>query len=196
MANSTTDYQSLAQGEESDAKDDKQSLSNIEKVKDMFSLVKAVLCHGSYAVLCVVIIFIIKTLYVDTNANSETYFGMLIAGVNMTKLYVTILGISVPMLLSLNALVTLDTDDDRYWLTYWAVYATYTFLTIIFEEILFEDTWLWYAVQGSVYVWLYLPGLDGCLVISKLFLKPYVLPWIYRASSWVKSKVTLKRKGT
>jgi len=164
-----------------------------EVVKNMsrcLQAVKSVVSHGVYFCLCAACILFLKYTMVDTN--SDSYLALLLCGINFAKLYVTALGIGFPMLLSLRALVTLETDDDRYWLTYWAVYGTYTLFTILIEEVLFEDTWLWYAIQGSAYVWLYFPGLHGCLLVSRLFLKPFLLPLIYRVSSWVKEKITLK----
>mmetsp|Transcript_16442 Transcript_16442/g.22944 ORF Transcript_16442/g.22944 Transcript_16442/m.22944 type:complete len:394 (-) Transcript_16442:180-1361(-) len=160
-----------------------------QKAKDFFGCMRDLTFHAAYILLATVIICFLKAELVDQNRH--THLGIILCGRHMTKLWVTILGIVFPFFLTLRALITLETDDDRYWLNYWTVYAFYTFLTILFEEILFEDEWLWYAIQGSIYVWLYCPFLHGCTLISTYVLKPFVLPLIFKVTEWLKRNFTV-----
>uniref|UniRef100_A0A6U2YAP5 Uncharacterized protein n=1 Tax=Lotharella globosa TaxID=91324 RepID=A0A6U2YAP5_9EUKA len=206
MADSKTDYRSLEDGQRAadgngngkgPAEKIEEALGDFndsvkERLGDVskFGVCMSLVLHLAYAMLATVVILFLKTHFVDTEEKS--FLATVLVGVNFTKLWVTLIGIIVPMILSVRALVTLETDDDRFWLEYWIAYAVYSFMTILFEEILFEDDWLWYAIQGSVYVWLYLPGLGGCHLLSVYLLKPQLLPLIHRVSSYVRKRVSLQ----
>ncbi|GAB5355243.1 hypothetical protein AAMO2058_000189100 [Amorphochlora amoebiformis] len=201
MSESKMEYGALESEEEGsdsvesphDEKKSKSTWAEEINLGNCITSTEAMSLHAGYWVVAMIIIIILKSSIVDEKPTEEqSYLEWIVVGINFAKFYTTVLGIAFPMLLSIRALVTLETDDDHYWLTYWAVYALYTFLTIVFEEVMFEDTWLWYAVQGAIYVWLWLPKLHGCVIVSDILLRPYFLPILYRISAWVRSKVTLQ----
>jgi len=176
-------------GGENDSKK-KKPTTFMGKAWRWMGICKTLLLHLGYVLIATAVIVLLKKGLVDPD-KKKSLLRMILCGRHMTKLWVTILGIVFPFCLTLRALITLETDDDRYWLTYWTVFAFYTFMTVLFEEILFEDEWLWYAVQGAIYVWLYLPTLHGCTLVAELLLEPYVLPLISKLTSWLGRNVTL-----
>uniref|UniRef100_A0A7S2XGF0 Uncharacterized protein n=1 Tax=Lotharella oceanica TaxID=641309 RepID=A0A7S2XGF0_9EUKA len=164
----------------------KDFLSRVDKIMGM---IPSPVLHVVYFAIAVTVIWTLKAFIVDNPPMSRMSY--LLCGIHMTKLWVTFLGIVFPFFLTLRALITLETDDDRYWLTYWTVFAFYTLFTIGLEEWMFEDEWLWYAIEGAIYVWLYLPYVHGCTIVNHFVLKPFVLPFVYKLSSWLERNFTV-----
>jgi len=63
-------------------------------------------------------------------------------------------------------------DDDRFWLTYWVVYALFDMADNIFDIFLF---WLpfYYPLKITFLLWLYLPQTGGCKIVYKAAILPY-----------------------
>uniref|UniRef100_A0A7S4DRJ1 Uncharacterized protein n=1 Tax=Lotharella globosa TaxID=91324 RepID=A0A7S4DRJ1_9EUKA len=169
--------------------DDEPKKNFLSKVDAFVGKIPAVVLHVVYFAVAIAIIWVLKASIVDNKPMS--HLGAFLCNIHMTKLWVTFIGIVFPFFLTLRALVTLETDDDRYWLTYWTVFAFYTLFTIGLEEWFFEDEWLWYAIEGAIYLWLYLPYVHGCTVVNNYFLKPFVLPFVYKISSWLERNFTV-----
>ena len=90
--------------------------------------------------------------------------------------YVTcIVGIVLPTYWSIKAIETPEQEDDKQWLTYWAVFAIFTFLDL-FAGFIMKFIPFYFFMKQIFLIWLFMPNTQGALilydkVISKLFKK-------------------------
>ena len=90
--------------------------------------------------------------------------------------YVTcIVGIVLPTYWSIKAIETPEEDDDKQWLTYWAVYAIFTFIDL-FAGFIMKFIPFYFFLKQIFLIWLFMPNTQGAAflynkVISKLFKK-------------------------
>ncbi|XP_074597410.1 receptor expression-enhancing protein 5-like isoform X2 [Brevipalpus obovatus] len=86
-----------------------------------------------------------------------------------------LLGFAYPCYASLNALETVDPDDDRKWLTYWVVFASFS-LVEFFSDQIFSWFPFYYLAKVVFLVWCFLPiKKNGSQVIYQRFIRPFYL---------------------
>jgi receptor expression-enhancing protein 5/6 len=60
-----------------------------------------------------------------------------------------------------------NTDDDRHWLTYWVVFASFTIIDI-FSGFLLKYIPFYFFIKIVFLIWLFMPNSKGCIIIYNL----------------------------
>lgn len=116
-----------------------------------------------------------------TGRNPKLVVGILVASIILSAIgnfgrYVTcVVGITLPAYWSIKAIESPEVDDDKQWLTYWAVYAVFTFIDL-FAGFIMKFLPFYFFGKLIFLIWLFMPNTQGAvvvynLVISKLFNK-------------------------
>ena len=116
-----------------------------------------------------------------TGRNPKIVVGILAASILLSAIgnfgrYVTcVVGITLPAYWSIKAIETPEANDDKQWLTYWAVYAVFTFIDL-FAGFIMKFLPFYFLIKLIFLIWLFMPNTQGAvvvynLVISKLFKK-------------------------
>ncbi|KAG0290071.1 ER membrane protein DP1/Yop1 [Linnemannia gamsii] len=89
------------------------------------------------------------------------------------KLLSNILGWVYPSYRSFKALESPDHDDDKQWLTYWAVYG---FVSILesFTDILLYWFPFYFFLKTVLLLWLMLPTFNGATIVYTRILRPFL----------------------
>ena len=98
-------------------------------------------------------------------------FIFVLVGVG-ANLIVHIVGILYPAYMSFKAIETKEEDDDKLWLTYWIVFALYSFADR-FVDILFFWVPCYFVIKLLVLVYLFFPETKGALRFYNLFAWPF-----------------------
>lgn len=77
---------------------------------------------------------------------------------------VCILGVVFPAIQSIRAIESPGEDDDKQWLTYWVVYACFTFIDL-FVGFLLKFLPFYFILKMIFILWLSLPNFNGALKI-------------------------------
>ena len=85
---------------------------------------------------------------------------------------VCVVGIVIPALLSMKALESQDTEDDKQWLTYWIVFGIFTFIDL-FTNFLLKFIPFYFVLKILFLIWLFLPSFRGAKVIYKAFISGF-----------------------
>ncbi|KAF9186126.1 ER membrane protein DP1/Yop1 [Haplosporangium sp. Z 767] len=90
------------------------------------------------------------------------------------KLLSNILGWVYPAYRSFKALETPTKDDDKQWLTYWAVYG---FVSILesFTDILLYWLPFYFFLKSVFLLWLMIPSFNGAATVYNRILRPFLL---------------------
>jgi len=80
-------------------------------------------------------------------------------------------GFVYPLYASFKALKSPEKGDDTQWLTYWMVYAFFSFLES-FTDILLRWIPFYYVFKVAFLIWCYLPQTHGANVVYKKFIFP------------------------
>ncbi|KAG0264988.1 ER membrane protein DP1/Yop1 [Mortierella polycephala] len=90
------------------------------------------------------------------------------------KLLSNILGWVYPAYRSFKALETPDKDDDKQWLTYWAVYG---FVSILesFTDILLYWLPFYFFLKSVFLLWLMIPSFNGAAIVYSRILRPFLM---------------------
>jgi len=111
-----------------------------------------------------------------TKTDPKIIIGILICGLLLTLLgwfdkYITcLIGIILPTYWSIKAIESPQEDDDKQWLTYWAVYAVFNFLDL-FTKFILKIIPFYYVVKLIFLVWCFMPNTQGALFIYNKFLR-------------------------
>lgn len=86
--------------------------------------------------------------------------------------YITcVVGIALPLFWSIKAIESNEKDDDKQWLTYWAVYACFTFFDL-FATII-EIIPFYFFIKLTFLIWCFMPNTMGALFIYNNFIKRF-----------------------
>eukprot|EP01070_Trichotokara_eunicae_P009458 Trichotokara_eunicae@DN6087_c0_g1_i1.p1 len=82
-------------------------------------------------------------------------------------------GFFYPAWKSFKAIESQDKNDDKQWLTYWVVYAFFSFIEIFGDTLLF---WVpfYYVVKIVFLLWLFLPSFMGATWVYNKILRPFL----------------------
>jgi receptor expression-enhancing protein 5/6 len=87
------------------------------------------------------------------------------------------IGVVYPAYCSCKALETENKDDDVQWLTYWVVFAVFTFLEF-FSDILLSWMPFYFLLKCAFLVWCMLPiASNGSMTIYRGIIRPYFLKY-------------------
>ena len=92
------------------------------------------------------------------------------------SLIVQVVGILYPAYMSFKAIESPEDDDDKLWLTYWAVFALYNFADRFVDYIFF---WVpcYQAVKLIVLIYMFFPTTRGAIVFYNYFVRQFFLAW-------------------
>ncbi|CAG9320813.1 unnamed protein product [Blepharisma stoltei] len=88
-------------------------------------------------------------------------------------LMVNVVGILYPAYVSFKAIESKETDDDKQWLTYWVIFAGYSFLDH-FIDILFFWFPFYHTIKLIVLVWLFWPKTLGAIWVYNHIVSPFL----------------------
>ena len=97
--------------------------------------------------------------------------GLLLTLLGWFDKYITcIIGITLPTYWSIKAIESPQEDDDKQWLTYWAVYAVFNFLDL-FAKFILKIIPFYYVVKLIFLIWCFMPNTQGALFIYNKILR-------------------------
>ena len=89
--------------------------------------------------------------------------------------YITCLvGILLPTFFSIKAIESKEEDDDKLWLTYWTIYALFSFLDLFVGWIL-KIIPFYFIIKLVFLVWCFMPNTKGAIIIYDKIIKPFFL---------------------
>ena len=89
--------------------------------------------------------------------------------------YITCLvGILLPTFFSIKAIESKEEDDDKLWLTYWTIYAVFSFLDLFVGWIL-KIIPFYFIIKLIFLVWCFMPNTKGAIIVYDKFIKPFFL---------------------
>ena len=89
--------------------------------------------------------------------------------------YITCLvGILLPTFFSIKAIESKEEDDDKLWLTYWTIYAVFSFLDLFVGWIL-KIIPFYFIIKLVFLVWCFMPNTKGAIIVYDKFIKPFFL---------------------
>ena len=107
--------------------------------------------------------------------------------------YITcIVGIVLPTYWSIKAIETKEPDDDKQWLTYWSVYAVFTFFDL-FSYWILKIIPFYFIIKLLFLVWCFTPNTQGAIIIYVQIIKKYFIKYENKLDSLV-DKVLKKGK--
>ena len=93
----------------------------------------------------------------------------------MEAIFSTLIGVIYPGLMTLQALETPDTEDDRIWLTYWLCFSMFMVLDKIMDKFYFKKIIPFYFfIKIGILVFLMHPRFGGAQIIYHQILVPYL----------------------
>lgn len=91
--------------------------------------------------------------------------------------YITcIVGIVLPTYWSIKAIETKEGDDDKQWLTYWSVYACFTFFDL-FSGWILKIIPFYFILKLLFLVWCFMPNTQGAIIIYDKIIRKYFLKY-------------------
>ena len=107
--------------------------------------------------------------------------------------YITcIVGIVLPTYWSIKAIETKEPDDDKQWLTYWSVYAVFTFFDL-FSYWILKIIPFYFIIKLLFLVWCFMPNTQGAIIIYDKIIKKYFIKYENKLDTLV-DKVLKKGK--
>jgi receptor expression-enhancing protein 5/6 len=107
--------------------------------------------------------------------------------------YITcIVGIVLPTYWSIKAIETKEPDDDKQWLTYWSVYAVFTFFDL-FSYWIIKIFPFYFIIKLIFLVWCFMPNTQGAIIIYDKIIKKYFIKYENKLDTLV-DKVLKKGK--
>ena len=89
--------------------------------------------------------------------------------------YITCLvGILLPTFFSIKAIESKEEDDDKLWLTYWTIYAVFSFLDLFVGWIL-KIIPFYFIIKLVFLVWCFMPNTKGAIIVYDKIIKPFFL---------------------
>ena len=93
--------------------------------------------------------------------------------INIFSKYITcIVGVVLPAYWSIKAIESPQYDDDKQWLTYWAIYGLFTLLDQ-FANIILRIFPFYFIFKIIFLIWCFMPNTMGALFIYNKFVAPY-----------------------
>jgi receptor expression-enhancing protein 5/6 len=93
--------------------------------------------------------------------------------INIFSKYITcIVGVVLPAYWSIKAIESPQYDDDKQWLTYWAIYGLFTLLDQ-FANIILRIFPFYFIFKIIFLIWCFMPNTIGALFIYNKFVGPY-----------------------
>ena len=93
--------------------------------------------------------------------------------INIFSKYITcIVGVVLPAYWSIKAIESPQYDDDKQWLTYWAIYGLFTLLDQ-FANIILRIFPFYFIFKIIFLIWCFMPNTLGALFIYNKFVGPY-----------------------
>ena len=93
--------------------------------------------------------------------------------INIFSKYITcIVGVILPAYWSIKAIESPEYDDDKQWLTYWAIYGLFTLLDQ-FASIILRIFPFYFIFKIIFLIWCFMPNTMGALFIYNKFVDPY-----------------------
>ena len=84
-------------------------------------------------------------------------------------LITTVVGIAYPIFWSIRAIESPDSDDDKQWLTYWVVFALFSFIDL-FSGFVLKFIPFYFFFKLLFLVWCFLPNFKGASIIYDVIL--------------------------
>ena len=99
--------------------------------------------------------------------------GSIFCFINLFSKYITCLvGVILPAYWSIKAIESQEYDDDKQWLTYWAIYGLFTLLDH-FANFILRIFPFYFIFKIIFLIWCFMPNTMGALFIYKKFVAPY-----------------------
>eukprot|EP00560_Eucampia_antarctica_P006070 CAMPEP_0197824882 /NCGR_PEP_ID=MMETSP1437-20131217/2084_1 /TAXON_ID=49252 ORGANISM="Eucampia antarctica, Strain CCMP1452" /NCGR_SAMPLE_ID=MMETSP1437 /ASSEMBLY_ACC=CAM_ASM_001096 /LENGTH=347 /DNA_ID=CAMNT_0043424687 /DNA_START=140 /DNA_END=1183 /DNA_ORIENTATION=- len=125
---------------------------------------KNIVSHGVFVVVMAVLLFFLPAVIQD---------------VVFSSVGILIIGTVIPIYKSIQAVCTIEEDDDTEWLQYWIAYGTFSYATE-FMDLIGERfpavAEHWYEFEFCCTLWMLLPFTDGSTLIYDKLTLPYVAP--------------------
>ena len=110
--------------------------------------------------------------------NPKIIIGILVGGLILTiigffeRQITTIIGIVLPTYWSIKAIESPETEDDIQWLTYWSVYAVFSFFDL-FAKFILKFIPFYFVLKLVFLIWCFMPNTKGATFIYKNLLSKY-----------------------
>ena len=117
-----------------------------------------------------------------TGQNPKIILGILAASlifvvIGYLEKYITcIVGIVLPTYWSIKAIESNEGDDDKQWLTYWAVYAVFDFLDL-FAGFILKIIPFYYILKLIFLIWCFMPNTQGALIVYNHIIKKFFIKY-------------------
>ena len=93
--------------------------------------------------------------------------------INLFGKYITcIVGVTLPAYWSIKAIESPEFDDDKQWITYWAIYGIFTLIDQ-FANIVLRIIPFYFVIKILFLIWCFMPNTMGALFIYNKFVGPY-----------------------
>ena len=93
--------------------------------------------------------------------------------INIFSKYITCLvGVTLPAYWSIKAIESQEYEEEKQWLTYWAIYGLFTLLDQ-FASIILRIFPFYFIFKIIFLIWCFMPNTMGALFIYKKFVHPY-----------------------
>ena len=120
---------------------------------------------------------------IDLISKKTGYDGKLIAGIlavcalltfiNLFGKYITcIVGFTLPAYWSIKAIESPEFDDDKQWITYWAIYGIFTLIDQ-FANIVLRIIPFYFVIKIFFLIWCFMPNTMGALFVYNKLVGPY-----------------------
>ena len=120
---------------------------------------------------------------IELISNKTGYDGKIISGilvvcavltfVNLFGKYITcIVGVTLPAYWSIKAIESPYYDDDKQWITYWAIYGIFTLIDQ-FANIVLRIIPFYFVIKILFLIWCFMPNTMGALFIYNKIVGPY-----------------------
>ncbi len=120
---------------------------------------------------------------IDLISKKTGYDGKLISGIlfvcfilafiNFFGKYITCLvGVILPAYWSIKAIESPEFNDDKQWLTYWAIYGLFTLLDQ-FANIILRIIPFYFVIKIAFLIWCFMPNTMGALFVYNKLVGPY-----------------------
>ena len=124
----------------------------------------------------------LKLIEKKTGQNPKIILGILAASlifviIGYFEKYITcIVGIVLPTYWSIKAIESNEGDDDKQWLTYWAVYAVFDFLDL-FAGFILKIIPFYYILKLIFLIWCFMPNTQGALMVYNHIIKKFFIKY-------------------
>ena len=138
-------------------------------VSGPLSTVGGLIIHVGYVFLAIIILKAIPTVSPGLDKALFSEFG------------VVIVGTALPLMESIRAVLTVRTDDDTAWLSYWLAFGCFQFSTEHLDTIADSGGFPflkehWHEIEFFVLLWCWFPLTDGASLTYDVITRPLLMP--------------------